>query len=130
VLKTLAKGYAYTHRPQLTFAALHPKEAAHLKKMEWDMRHAYAPRLAGAIALTVALPLGIWIGRRWERVAAAKREARARGRADVVRRAAARRAEPPRPPRAPSPPPSPRPPRAPRPAASLAETTAPGELRR
>lgn len=128
MLKTLAKGYAYTHRPQLTFAALHPREAAHLKKMEWDLRHAYAPRLAGAIALTVALPLGIWIGRRWERVAAAKREARAR-RAEVVRRAA-RRAEPPRPPRAPSPPPSPRPPRAPRPAASLAETTAPGELRR
>ena len=121
MLKTLAKGYAYSHHPRLTFAALHPEEAIHLKHMEYDLRHAYAPRLVGVVAVAVALPLGIWIGRRWAEASAGERSARAPKRSTTRRRGGAGSTE-----------------RAQRPAlavparltASTLESTAPGEVRR
>ena len=93
MLKTLAKGYAYSHHPRLTFAALHPEEALHLRKMEYDLRHAYAPRLVGVIAVAVALPLGIWIGRRWAKAGAEERIPRATKRPAMRRRVVARSPE-------------------------------------
>lgn len=93
MLKTLAKGYAYSHHPRLTFAALHPEEAIRLKHLEYDLRHAYAPRLVGVVAVAVALPIGIWIGRRWAEAEADQRGARAPKRSTARRRAGGRSTE-------------------------------------
>ncbi len=121
MLKTLAKGYAYSHHPRLTFAALHPEEAIQLKHMEYDLRHAYAPRLVGVVAVAVALPLGIWIGRRWAQASAGERPARTPKRATARRRGGARSAEGAQRPALAVPT---------RPTASALESTAPGEVRR
>ena len=121
MLKTLAKGYAYSHHPRLTFAALHPEEAIHLKHLEYDLRHAYAPRLVGVVAVAVALPLGIWIGRRWAEARSGERVAPAPKRSTTRRPGGGRSTE-----------------RGQRPAlavparlsASALESVAPGEVRR
>ncbi len=121
MLKTLAKGYAYSHHPRLTFAALHPEEAIQLKHMEYDLRHAYAPRLVGVVAVAVALPLGIWIGRLWAEARADERVTRAPKRSTTRRHAGTRSPQ-----------------RAPRPAlaesarlpVTALESSAPGEVRR
>lgn len=59
----IARTYAYTKAPKTTFAVLHPKKALKARKLRWDMRHAYAPRVAAIGAAAVALPLGYLIGR-------------------------------------------------------------------
>ena len=61
---TLLKIYAYTKAPKTVFVARHPVGALHLKKFKWDMRHAYAPRVAALGAAAVAVPLGMWLGGR------------------------------------------------------------------
>jgi hypothetical protein len=63
VLGTLLKGYAYTRNPKLTFTALHPVRALQLRKIDYDLEHAFAPRLTAIAAAAVALPLGVWLGR-------------------------------------------------------------------
>lgn len=63
MIGTIARTYAYTKAPKTTFVALHPKKALRLRKMQYDMRHAYAPRIAALGALAVALPLGYALGR-------------------------------------------------------------------
>jgi hypothetical protein len=64
VLGDLAKAVAYAKAPKLTFAMLHPKEAVQLRKVPFDLRTAYAPRLAALAALLVAFPLGVVVGMR------------------------------------------------------------------
>lgn len=64
MLGSIAKTYAYSRAPRTTFTVLHPKTAARLVKMKYDIRHAYAPRVAALSAVAVALPLGYLIGRR------------------------------------------------------------------
>ena len=86
MLGTLLKGYAYTQNPKLTFTALHPVKALQLRKMEYDLEHAYAPRLTAIAAAAVALPLGVWLGRRWERATVRRRESAPRLRAPAIRR--------------------------------------------
>ncbi len=86
MLGTLLKGYAYTQNPKLTFTALHPVKALQLRKMEYDLEHAYAPRLTAIAAAAVALPLGVWLGRQWERATARRRQPAARVRAPAIRR--------------------------------------------
>jgi hypothetical protein len=86
VLGALLKGYAYTQNPKLTFTALHPVRAVQLRKMEYDLEHAYAPRVTAIAAAAVALPLGVWLGRRWERAMARRREPPTRVRAPAIRR--------------------------------------------
>ena len=92
MLGTLLKGYAYTRNPKLTFTTLHPVKALQLRKMEYDLEHAYAPRLTAIAAAAVALPLGVWLGRQWERTAARRRSSAASGRAPApaVRRSVRR----------------------------------------
>lgn len=63
MIGTIAKTFAYTKAPRTTFFILHPKKAAKLRKLKYDIRHAYAPRVAAAGALALALPLGYLIGR-------------------------------------------------------------------
>jgi hypothetical protein len=63
MLGTLIKLAAYSKAPKTTFAVTHPKKAARLTKMRWDMKHALAPRFAALGAVAVALPLGLMIGR-------------------------------------------------------------------
>lgn len=63
MIVTMAKALAYTKAPKTTFSTLHPVRAARLKKMDWDLRHAYAPRVAAVGAALIALPLGYMIGR-------------------------------------------------------------------
>lgn len=63
MIRTIAKTFAYTKAPRTTFSILHPRRAAKLRKLKYDIRHAYAPRVAAASALAVALPLGYLLGR-------------------------------------------------------------------
>ena len=64
MIRTIAKTIAYTKAPKKTFAILHPKRAAKLRRLKGDLRHAYAPRLAAAGAVALAIPLGFLLGRR------------------------------------------------------------------
>ena len=66
VLVALLKAAAYSRAPRLTFTLLHPKQAAQLKKLPFDLRTAYAPRIAAVVAAAVALPVGFVLGRRFE----------------------------------------------------------------
>jgi hypothetical protein len=61
---TALKVLAYKKAPRTTFMLRHPVKAARLRKARWDMRHAYAPRMAAVGAALVALPLGLWLGKR------------------------------------------------------------------
>lgn len=63
MIRTIAKTVAYSRAPRTTFSVLHPKKAVRMKKMKYDLRHAYAPRLAALGALALALPLGFLLGR-------------------------------------------------------------------
>jgi hypothetical protein len=63
MIGTAVKTYAYSKAPRATFAVLHPKKAVKLRKLRWDMRHAYAPRVTALGALAIALPLGYALGR-------------------------------------------------------------------
>ena len=76
MIGTLLKGVAYTRAPKLTFRVLHPKEAAQLKMLPYELRYGFAPRLTAVVAAAVALPLGILIGRRLERRAVNRRRSR------------------------------------------------------
>ncbi len=67
MIGTLLKGIAYSRAPKATVRILHPKEAAQLKVLPYDLRYGYAPRVAAVVAAAVALPLGILIGRELER---------------------------------------------------------------
>ena len=67
MIGTLLKGIAYSKAPKTTFRILHPKQAAKLKVLPYELRYGYAPRLTAAVAAAVALPLGILIGRELER---------------------------------------------------------------
>jgi hypothetical protein len=64
MMRTLAKAYAYRKAPRTTFTVLHPKQAVKLRRLRWDIRHAYAPRLAALGALAVAIPFGYALGRK------------------------------------------------------------------
>jgi hypothetical protein len=58
------KYYAYLKAPKLAYSVMHPKNAARLAKTGWDLKHAWAPRLTGAAAMAVALPLGYVVGKK------------------------------------------------------------------
>jgi hypothetical protein len=63
MIRTMAKVFAYSKAPKTTFALSHPKESMRLAKARWDLRHAYAPRIAAVSAAVLALPIGIMLGR-------------------------------------------------------------------
>ena len=63
MLKQLIKLAAYSAAPRAAFAVSHPKSAVKLKKAEWDMKHALAPRVAAVGAAALALPLGYAMGK-------------------------------------------------------------------
>ena len=67
MLGSLLKVLAYRQAPKTTFAMLHPDAAFQIAKMRYDFHHAYAPRVAAVAAAAVALPLGIILGRAFER---------------------------------------------------------------
>ena len=91
MLGSLLKGYAYAQNPKLTFTTLHPVQALQLRKMQYDLEHAYAPRVTAIAAAAVALPLGVWLGRQWERAVARRREPAVRARTPAIRRRVAER---------------------------------------
>jgi hypothetical protein len=71
--RKIAKGLAYATMPKATFAALNPGKAAVGKAASWAIDRASPARphrpssrsaLAGIAAAAVALPIGIWLGRR------------------------------------------------------------------
>ena len=63
MIGTLIKLLAYSRAPRTTFAVSHPRQAVRLRKAQWDMKHAIAPRVAALAAVVVALPIGYAIGR-------------------------------------------------------------------
>jgi hypothetical protein len=63
MLGSLLELMAYSKAPRATFALRHPVKAIRLKKMGFDMRHAYAPRVAAVGVAALALPLGFALGR-------------------------------------------------------------------
>lgn len=67
MLSSIARTYAYSKAPRTTFTVLHPKKALRLRKMKYDLRHAYAPRLAALGAVALALPVGYFLGRNGHR---------------------------------------------------------------
>ena|SRR5690606_34193224 len=64
MIGALFKAIAYSKAPRTTFSVLHPGSAVRLRKFKWDMRHAYAPRVTALGAAALALPIGLWLGRR------------------------------------------------------------------
>jgi hypothetical protein len=63
MIRALIAGLAYAAAPKATFAVLHPRTAVELKKLPFDLRYAYAPRLTALAAAIVTLPLGVLLGR-------------------------------------------------------------------
>lgn len=64
MIGTLLKFFAYSKAPRTTFTMLHPTKAVRFRKFQWDMRHAYAPRVTALGVAALALPVGLWLGRR------------------------------------------------------------------
>lgn len=74
MIGTIFKAIAYSKAPRATFTMLHPGKAVRFRKFQWDMKNAYAPRVSALGAAAVALPLGLWLGRkRMERSARPER---------------------------------------------------------
>ena len=57
------KYYAIARSPKLAYSVLHPGKAVRIAKTGWDLKHAWAPRITGAAAVALALPLGYLIGK-------------------------------------------------------------------
>ena len=66
MIRALITGLAYAVVPKATFAVLHPRAAVELKKLPFDLRYAYAPRLTALAVAMVTLPLGVLLGRALE----------------------------------------------------------------
>lgn len=64
MIGTLFKAIAYSKAPRATFTMFHPGKAVRFRKFQWDMRHAYAPRVTALGAAALALPIGLWLGRK------------------------------------------------------------------
>lgn len=68
MIGSIVKLAAYRRAPRATFALAHPAKTLRMKKLQWDLRHSKATRVAaagaalGAVAL--ALPAGLLLGRR------------------------------------------------------------------
>ena len=73
MIGAVLKAFAYYKAPKVTFSVLHPKKAAVLKKMQWDLGHAPAPRLTAVGAAAIALPVGLLLGRMGQRTAGPRR---------------------------------------------------------
>lgn len=72
-MNRVLKMASYVAMPKLTFAASHPKKAAMIKAGEWALgrvmpqrkrHHAWRTALKGLGAAAVAVPVGLWLGRR------------------------------------------------------------------
>jgi len=71
--KTLAKGIAYTVAPRTTFGVLNPRKAAYAKAGAWIANRVAPGRrrrnrvrnVTGLSAAALAVPIGIWLGRRF-----------------------------------------------------------------
>ena len=88
MIGSILKVLAYRQAPRTTFAMLHPDAAFQMAKMRYDFHHAYAPRVAAVATAVLVLPLGIILGRAFERGA--------RRRSQLAGRPAAQGAQPPR----------------------------------
>lgn len=64
MIGTLLRAIAYSKAPRATFTVMHPGKAVRFRKFQWDMKHAYAPRVTALGAAALALPVGLWLGRR------------------------------------------------------------------
>jgi hypothetical protein len=64
MIGTLLRAIAYSKAPRTTFAVMHPGKAVRFRKFQWDMKNAYAPRVTALGAAALALPVGLWLGRR------------------------------------------------------------------
>jgi hypothetical protein len=71
--RKIAKGLAYAAMPKGTFAALNPGKAAVGKAASWAIDRAMPERkrkssnrsaITGIAAAVVAVPIGMWLGRR------------------------------------------------------------------
>jgi hypothetical protein len=63
MIRSIAKGIAYSRAPRTTFAVLHPRQALRLKAMQKEIRHSPVPRMFALGAAALALPIGIALGR-------------------------------------------------------------------
>ena len=74
IRKKVVKGMAYAAAPKLSFAAFNPKKAAFAKAASWAMDHVTPERrrrskrhmaMKGLGAAAMALPVGVWLGRKY-----------------------------------------------------------------
>jgi hypothetical protein len=72
-MNRLLKTASYIAAPKLTYAARHPRKAALLKAGAWATSHMMPRRnrpsrrmtaIKGLGAAAIALPIGMWVGRR------------------------------------------------------------------
>jgi hypothetical protein len=80
MIRSLITGVGYAAAPKATFSVLHPRAALELKKLPFDLRHAYAPRLVAVAVALIAFPLGVLAGRSLARRSARRSERPARRR--------------------------------------------------
>jgi hypothetical protein len=64
MIGTLLKLFAYYKLPKTTFGVRHPVPAAQLVKTPFDLRTAYAPRLAAGITFLLVAPIAYRLGKR------------------------------------------------------------------
>lgn len=64
MIGTLWKMYGYAKHPKLSFALRHPVPAIQVAKTPFDLRTAYAPRLAVVATAILVAPLAYRLGKR------------------------------------------------------------------
>jgi hypothetical protein len=72
MIGTLLKLLAYYKAPKATFGIRHPAPAVQMLKTPFDLRTAYAPRIAAGLTLLLVAPIAYRLGK-----AAGRREATA-----------------------------------------------------
>ncbi len=57
----------YSRRPRTTFFLRHPVKAIRIARVRYDMKEAFRPKRVaiGLGAAALAVPLGLWIGRKF-----------------------------------------------------------------
>lgn len=64
MIGTLLKLFAYSQAPKATFTLRHPVVRAQLAKTPFDLRTAYAPRIAVVATALIVGPLAYRVGKR------------------------------------------------------------------
>lgn len=66
MLGELATMTGYVKAPRTTYVVKHPLKAMHMARVRRDIGDSFTPtRIGVGLAALIAIPLGIWLGRRF-----------------------------------------------------------------